>query len=144
MLFVAVVALGLVLVGGAAVLRMVIGSGTVMLIALGVACAFLVVGSLALGLLVGVDSGDGASEVADRPAPAPAPAPETIGDDDELAVEHDPARLRVGLGVAALMLIVAAALLRGTDWTPVGPDPWDDDTSPAGGRVGSRPTAAPR
>ncbi|MEQ1785752.1 MAG: hypothetical protein ABL966_01765, partial [Acidimicrobiales bacterium] len=37
---------------------------------------------------------------------------------------YDDDRLAIGIGLAALLLLVAAALLRRTDWTPVQGDPF--------------------
>lgn len=140
--------LGLALVGGALALRTALG-GRGVLMATAVAGAVLVVAALSLVGLVGIDQGGGDTTAADPPAAsetdddvtatrAGPPAGEEAG-----AVEHDPARLWAGLGLAALLLLVAGVVLRSTDWTPVGPDPWDDDP-PGQGRAGSGPAAAPR
>jgi hypothetical protein len=137
-LVVVVLVLGVLLVGAAAMLRLALGSGTGPLLTVAAVGAVVVVAALVLGVLTGVDAGPDDAAV-DPPTSAPArEVDEATGD-----VEHDPVRLWTGLGIAALLLVVAAVLLRRTDWAPIGPDPWDGDDPPEGGRVGSGPGAAP-
>lgn len=44
-----------------------------------------------------------------------------------MEVVYEPLRLVVGLGVAAVLLGVAAWLVRATDWSAPDSDPFDDD-----------------
>ena len=43
-----------------------------------------------------------------------------------MGVVYEPLRLVVGLGVAAVLLTVALLLIRATDWSAPGGDPFDE------------------
>jgi hypothetical protein len=49
-----------------------------------------------------------------------------------MGVVYEPLRLVLGLGVAAVLLTVAVWLIRTTDWSAPGGDPFDEDRPGSG------------